>query len=274
MTKTKIYKPKELEKFTAIPNQIFRSKGISMQATGIYCWLFSHKPGHGISVSFIAGHFKNGRDAVNTALKELQDHGWLIKKEIRSNGKYNGYELHLTLGKPVTGKPITENPKQSNINNTTINNIIDNKYENILPHFVKLFPTKYQPRTTATKNKWIKCLDQIERIDKYDLREVYKICQFFRSHDFWSDNFQTLLKLRNKDKNGLKYIDRFADLYNKESKPGSFNKIKGLEFFYLDENFNLFAKTKSGLLTEFHLKQLLSQKDIIEITKYLRSGKK
>lgn len=80
MTKTKIYKPKELEKFTAIPNQIFRSKGISMQATGIYCWLFSHKPGHGISVSFIAGHFKNGRDAVNTALKELQDHGWIIKK--------------------------------------------------------------------------------------------------------------------------------------------------------------------------------------------------
>ena len=125
-----------------------------------------------------------------------------------------------------------------------------------------------------TKNKWIKCLDQIERIDKYDLREVYKICQFFRSHDFWSDNFQTLLKLRNKDKNGLKYIDRFADLFNKESKPGSFNKIKGLEFFYLDENFNLFAKTNSGLLTEFHLKQLLSQKDIIEITKYLRSGKK
>tara|TARA_Y100000052_G_C2955075_1_gene89554 strand:- start:6072 stop:6902 length:831 start_codon:yes stop_codon:yes gene_type:complete len=270
----KIYKPKELNQFTAIPNQIFRSKGVSMQASGLYCWLFSHKSGHGISVSFIAGHFKNGRDAINTALNELIDHGFLEKKQLRSKGKFSGYDLHLTLGKPVPGKPKPdkpkpENPKQINNNINNTNNYI--RYNNIMPHFIDLFPDQFKPKTKANNDKWIQCLDKLERLDGYDLREVYRIVKYFRSDQFWSNQFLTLLKLRNKDKNGLKYIDRFADLFNKESKPNAYKKIKGLKQFYLDSDFNLFAQTNNQILTEFHLKQILSDRDIKEVIKHLRN---
>ena len=152
----KIFKPKELEQFTAIPNNIFRKKGISMQASGLYAWLFSHRSGHGISVSFIAGHFKNGRDAVNTALNELISAGFIIKKDLRSKGKFKGYDLHLTLGspgpgKPKTEKPKTENPQQSNnnINKDIYNN--NKKLKTILPHFIDLFPDQFKPKTTSNK---------------------------------------------------------------------------------------------------------------------------
>ncbi len=272
----KIFKPKELEQFTAIPNNIFRKKGISMQASGLYAWLFSHRSGHGISVSFIAGHFKNGRDAVNTALNELISAGFIIKKDLRSKGKFEGYDLHLTLGSPGPGKPKTENPKTENPqqSNNIINKDIYNnnkKLKTILPHFIDLFPDQFKPKTASNKQSWIDCLDKLERLDKYDLRLVYKIAKHFRDDQFWSKQFLTLLKLRNKDKNGLKYIDRFADLYQDQSKPDAFKKIKGLKKFYLDQDFNLFADTNNQVLTEFHLKQLLSDRDIKEIIRYIRN---
>ena len=67
----KIYKPKKFDRFTIVPNAIFRHKGISATATGLYCWLFSHDSKTEMTVQFICGHFKEGKDAINKRIKEL-----------------------------------------------------------------------------------------------------------------------------------------------------------------------------------------------------------
>ena len=51
--------------------------------------------------------------------------------------------------------------------------------------------------------------DKLTRIDNYKSDEIKEAILWARNDDFWSANFLSPLKLRNKDKNGVKYIDIF-----------------------------------------------------------------
>ena len=86
----KIIKPKRFERFTVIPSAIFRFKNISIGATGLYAYLFSHDIKQEITITFICNHFKDGRDAINSRFKELIDNGYLIRERITEKGKYIG----------------------------------------------------------------------------------------------------------------------------------------------------------------------------------------
>lgn len=219
----KIYKPSKFEKFTIVPSFIFRHKGISIGATGLYCWMFSHSSKQQITIEFIADHFKEGRDTIRNRIKELIDNGFLIKENIRDKGKFVGINYYLNE-KPFSKKPKTEKPEpvnspQSNIIYNDINIYISNISNNVLKsyvHFIELFPEKYRPKTQTQLKNWIHCLDKIERIDKYNLKQVYLACEYFRKHEFWKNNFYTILKLRNQDKNGIKFIHRFIDIYKND----------------------------------------------------------
>jgi predicted transcriptional regulator len=299
----KIYKPKKFERFTIVPNTIFRHKGISSSATGLYCWLFSHEAKTEMTVQFICGHFKDGKDAINTRLKELINSGFLVRKEIRKGGKFAGYNYYLNdkpkkvkptaTGKTATVKtaavkPAPVNPQQSNTNINYITKEILNKeiptksktpqYNSTVlkafPHFVELFPIQYKPKTQNQKNRWMDCLDKIQRIDKYNLRDVYNITKFLRADDFWQTNFLSILKFRNLDKNGIKYIDRFMLMQKANTKPIGFQKVKGLNEFFIytsaaDGKQELGAKTKGGELFEFHLKQLMQTTEFNELKTYI-----
>ena len=58
-------------------------------------------------------------------------------------------------------------------------------------------------------------IDKLERIDGYDPRQVYYIVKKARDDDFWKDNFYSISKLRKKNKEGILYIDYFAERYGK-----------------------------------------------------------
>jgi hypothetical protein len=306
----KIYKPSKFNFFTIVPNSIFRHKDISASATGLYCWLFSHDAKTEMTVQFICGHFKDGKDAINKRLKELIDKGFLVRKELRNEGKFAGYNYFLNEepsnskethrsgknrgGKTAAVKPGPVNPQQSNTINT---NVITNKrntnvrsatksktppYNEItlkaFPHFVELFPIQYKPKGENQKNKWLDCLDKIQRIDKYDLHKVYEVTKELRSDDFWQTNFLTILKFRNLDKNGIKYIDRFMLNQKAKSKPVGYSKVKGLINYFIYNNPSdgvkeLGAKTKAGQLFEFHIKQLMQTDEFNELKDYVKTNK-
>jgi len=174
----------------------------------------------------------------------------------------------------------------NNINNIKKNNIQNVKAplfteitEKAFPHFISLFPLNYRPKTKAQKNKWLECLDKIQRIDKYNLRDVYNVAKDLRNDQFWSKNFLSILKLRNTDKNGIKYIDRFMEDYRSKTKPIGYNKIKGIVEYYIYTSpatgqKELGAKTKGGELYEFNIKQTLQTKEFHELKKYIQDGNK
>lgn len=147
------------------------------------------------------------------------------------------------------------------------------------PHFVSLFPINYRPKTKAQKHKWLDCLDKIQRIDKYNLRDVYNVAKELRNDQFWQKNFLSILKFRNNDKNGIKYIDRFMEDYRSKNKPIGYNKIKGIVEYYIYTSpatgqKELGAKTKGGDLYEFNIKQSLQTNEFFELKNYVLNGNK
>jgi len=135
-------------------------------------------------------------------------------------------------------------------------------------HFVALFPDKYKPKSEAQKNKWLDCLDKVQRIDGYDLREVYLMVKKMRQDDFWQSNFLSILKLRNKDKNDVMYIHRFMDRQEDYLKSAK-NKIQGIIRFYKyttpSGQIVIGAKTKGGDLSHEIIEQKLTHQEIEKI---------
>jgi len=292
-----IFKPKRFDIFTPVPTSVFRIQGISLGAVGLYCYLLSHDNDKPVTISFCANNFKEGKDAIRARLKELETFGLVRLETVKNEGVFRGYNYHLidpTASEnptPRVGLAATENPTQRKYNDNkdiyhdNINNNIINKYipqnpktkefpphiKKAFPHFVALFPKRNQPKTKAQKQKWLDCLDKIERIDKYNLREVYEVCKQLRQDDFWQNVFLSILKLRNNDKNGVKYVDRFMSQNALKTRPNAFKRVSGLVDFvkYEDKGKKIGAKTNKGNLYDYNLKQVLSETEYNELFKYL-----
>lgn len=288
MKLNRIIKPSKFDHFTIVPNAIFRHEGISQQATGLYCYLFSHKSDKDITINFITNHFKNGRDAVRSAIAELERFGYLQREQLRQNGKIVAYNYILKdaplTEKPSPEKPSPENPIQSNTSiysnkdiTTYTKRNTSTKSENVekaYAHFVQLFPERYRPKTPATIEKWKVCLDRIERIDGYDLRKVYEVCKQLRQDQFWSENFLSVLKLRNNDKNGIRYVDRFMERNALRTRPTALNKLKGVKDLvpYLENGVKMVkANTNNGVVQDFNLKMNLTPAEYKQILEYAHS---
>lgn len=185
--------------------------------------------------------------------------------------------------------PIEEKLKDIYIltNNNNINNNnstkskkrqYSEKTKKAFSHFAALFPLKYRPKTDAQKNKWLDCLDKIERLDGYNLREVYNVSKELRNDEFWQNNFLSILKLRNTDKNGIKYIDRFMVQHKAKQKPVGFTKIKGLKEFFVYRNpasgqKEIGAKTKNGDIHEFQIRGLMMTNEFQELKQFVLNVK-
>ncbi len=279
-----IIKPKKFDRFTVVPNYILRHKGISIGATGLYSYLFSHSADQQITIEFISQHFKEGKDAIRSKINELIENGYLERERVLDKGKFKGYNYKLKSHPKRKNrnreKPKSENPTQSNTNNTNNNNIrntnisFNDNLLKIYPHFLQLFPTKYQPKTESQTNKWIECLNKLNTIDGYDFKKLWLMVKFIRDHEFWSEHFLTLLKLRNKDKNGIRYVDKYFETYKNANRPKFFWKIKGIIKYFIyveDGKEKLGAKTKNGDLNYFNLNQVFNKYELKELIKHVKN---
>lgn len=58
-------------------------------------------------------------------------------------------------------------------------------------------------------SKSLETYDKLLRIDKYTIEQIKNVIKFARNDSFWGANFLTPNKLREKNKEGVKYIDVF-----------------------------------------------------------------
>ncbi len=162
-------------------------------------------------------------------ISQLKDKGYIkLKLLYKENSKeVKSREIYITNFREVSQKntpPIENNHQVNNIiynNNNTVNNKSKEYSDIVLKSFepiCNLFPPQTRPKTQAEKNAWLDCIDKLERLDGYSPRKVYFISQKVRSDEFWKDNFLTLLKLRKRNKDGLKYINLFEAKFGKQLK--------------------------------------------------------
>lgn len=80
---------------------------------------------------------------------------------------------------------------------------------------ISFFDSKF-----INEKEWLDCYDKLIRIDKYSEDRILEIVKEFRSdRNWWKDNgnFESLLKLRQKNKDKIKYIDLFDKKLNNSS---------------------------------------------------------
>ena len=106
--------------YTNVNNTIFRDQRLSLKARGLLCtmlslpdcWEFSE---NGLQSILPA----DGKTSIRTALKTLEDCGYLVRRQLRENGKMAGWEWEIFdtpqgFEKPQSENPITVNPKSEN----------------------------------------------------------------------------------------------------------------------------------------------------------------
>lgn len=95
----------------------------------------------------------------------------------------------------------------------------DIQLKGLLSEVEMLFDEKVRPKTKKQREDWAGVLDKLIRIDGHSPEEILRIIRWARRDPFWSQNFISLLKLRLKNKEGIKYYDVFkikADGQNRQ----------------------------------------------------------
>ena len=88
-----------------------------------------------------------------------------------------------------------------------------NTYEKCILHF----PERLRPVDEKTILKWQDEIRKLEMIDKVPFEWIEKIVGWARKDLFWQTNFLSILKLRKKDKQGMKYIRVFYERMKAEN---------------------------------------------------------
>jgi hypothetical protein len=105
--------------FTQIPNDWVRDNRLSLKARGLLSMLMSHRAGWSLSINSIAKEAQEGKDAIRSAIAELERFGYLERSQVNESGRYG--EAIWTTQDPAV-YPLSENPLAENP--TTKNNII------------------------------------------------------------------------------------------------------------------------------------------------------
>jgi hypothetical protein len=115
---TIIRAPRPTESFTVIRNAIIRDSRLSYRARGVLISILSRPDNWRCSSTQLAREGSEGRDAIRTALDELEAQGYLIRLTYRNTRGQMVTDLHVrdvpnsiapTPGKPTPGKPTTDN---------------------------------------------------------------------------------------------------------------------------------------------------------------------
>lgn len=99
--------------FTTMSNYHLRDKNLSLKAKGLLSQILSLPDNWDYSVRGLASICLEGKDCIVTTLKELENKGYLVRKQLRdANGRLGGVEyiIYETPPEPCKGSPCTEKP--------------------------------------------------------------------------------------------------------------------------------------------------------------------
>ena len=240
-----IYKSKQTSNYTVIPNDIFTElkSGLSI---GILTYLLSRPKDWITYKKQLYGIFSEGRISIDKAFKELEAKGYIIGiRSIGKDGKITGYEW-IVYDTPVIPDHVLESEQSDDQmfeNRLTENRLMENQQSEIeqllnkeiqskeiinkemlndsstknkfsqdvtktFDYVVKFFEDT-KPKTEVQKNKWLDCIDKLNRIDGLSFREICEIVKLTKADSFWSSNFLSVLKLRNTNKEGVHFWSVF-----------------------------------------------------------------
>lgn len=190
-----VFRVEKTKDFTVMSNYHLRDVELSLKAKGLLSLMLSLPEDWDYTTKGLACICKDGVDSITSALKELENHGYLTRQRIRyGNGRLGDitYMIHERpviqeakeekeeqpeQGEPEPEKPEWENPRQVNpgqaepeqespeqLNTKQSNTDGSNTYQSIYPE---------EPGTVAH------CQDRTDGMDRMELADAYReiICE-------------------------------------------------------------------------------------------------
>ena len=95
--------------FTKVHNTILRDPSLSYKAKGLFVDMLSLPDDWVYTVAGMVKRSTDGRDSIYKALRELEDAGYIMRRQSRSGGKFSATEYDI-IETPHTETPHTETP--------------------------------------------------------------------------------------------------------------------------------------------------------------------
>lgn len=229
--KLKIVRVKKNKNYTTISNYHLEDKNLSLKTKGLMTFMLHLPEEWDMNVSSLSSVLKDGETSIASALKELEEYGYLVRNRERdSKGKLskNEYILHEI---PHMDIPEQENPNQDNqgyINTITYNrlfnkNTINKKKKNIIKEnfesFWKAYPKK---KNKAKTERWFEQNNPDEKLMNLMLSNLEKQKKL---KEWKKDNGQ-FIPLPTTWLNGKRWEDKFVENEFEESEYDINKKIE------------------------------------------------
>lgn len=127
--------------------------------------------------------------------------------------------VHGAKQSESTGQSIDSVDKQETINKETINKepVYSKEVHDCFNFCLPKFPEKTRPTTVKQKDDWLKCIENLNKIDGYPFDHIQIIVKKTRADSFWGKQFLSILKLRKKDPNKVMYVEVFKQAIKADS---------------------------------------------------------
>lgn len=119
-----IHRRKFKRDYTPLPNDLLRDKTLKLRSRAILCMMLSHSEEWRSSMKSIEEHVSEGRDAIRTAVRELESAGYAVRKTLLNQDNTFAGTLWTWHDTPV---PIGERSKPPNDRKPTTGNPSDGK---------------------------------------------------------------------------------------------------------------------------------------------------
>lgn len=160
-----VFKIERNKNYTNMSNYHFYDKRLSWKAKGILSNMLSLPDDWDYSLAGLVTLSSDGMSATRSAIKELEEYGYLMRRPVREKGKIVDWE-YLIFEKPQDGEPQLENPQvvkrtQLNTNksntkesNTNKSNTKEKEYDENFEKLWKLLKsTQYDRKSAVTKKR-------------------------------------------------------------------------------------------------------------------------
>ena len=224
-----VFRVHKNKNYTTVSNVHLRDKSLSLKAKGMLTMMLSFSDDWNYSISGLVAICKEGRSAVEAALKELKEHGYLeVEKLPPEKGKrgtfeyvYNIYEVPTSDTKLGAGNVCLENDEQLNTNK-----LIQNESGNGVEAEKESESIKDCKPNTKKNNRFQK--PTIEQIKEYATERGYPNFDAEYFWDYWESRgwrrggdtikdwkatFRNWVKKDNSKKADDEYVSEYDDLF-------------------------------------------------------------
>lgn len=109
-----VFRIEKTRDYTVMSNHHLRNEDLSLKAKGLLSLMLSLPDGWDYTTKGLAHICKDGVDSICAGVRELEEHGYVIRERVRNKNGQLGAIEYTILEQPRTIEPESEKPKQDN----------------------------------------------------------------------------------------------------------------------------------------------------------------